>query len=528
MNIDSSVIQFSPKGGYYNTENEQLMKMEELWDEFFKFDRAIFALSTLLPGTAFSKGRMHHLLLSNPIPNDQALVSLKDVNLDTDFEKRLILYNLRNESIPRSLKTLLFMLGIEKDGKMMLQKVNNSKTRKIILSYIYDRDDSSLDGLVVKYKDKIRTLTRHALGKQNLYNLLNGDRKVFNKYFRFSIDVCSTIDYDSRLEILKFVFNKPTDSRKMKEFRQVLSYLELRDAANSNNKKKFLKVSKDSKLPIEVLIGFRNQSKLDVDLKNLYKTGKMSERQAVQSKSAAKRAGVDIKVDYSKQDLYDLWKVLYHDLTNEQFKDFDEIANTIIKKSEQKSTISFGKCVVIFDCSESMIGSDKRPLHPFLTGLSLISTLADIERVIYVGGVFIQTPSKIIPNIIYPKGGTKIYEALIEAAKSEPETVVIISDGYENIIEGSTEAVYNYIKQNYNFKVVQLNPVFSAENEGVKKIIEDQPVLSLTDHKYLETDFVFNLLMTHKEQVKQLLVNKYKTLILNEKNKSTDIGGYIK
>jgi len=516
--VDASILQFVPKGGFYNPTDMQMRKMEELWGDFFSFDRIIFALSTILPGTAYSKGRMAQMLLSNPIKQENALVKY---GLYDDFEYKVMLYNLMKETPSRSLKNLLMLAGIKdkKTKEIQLPRINNARTRKLILEYIFARPDASLDGLAVKFKQKLRKLIRHALGKQNLHNILKGDSTLFKLHIgRYK---------PSAMQVMQFLFNVDTESLIVSEgFKKIALYEQLKVAAAAGNSDDFVKIAEEKQLPVEVLIGYKNQAKLDIDLKKIYEVGQMSNRQKLQTESAAKRTGAKTQVNYYTQDIYDLWKVLYHKLISQETDDFDRVIDAITKKSTEKAAVNFGETVVIFDCSYSMRGSVQRPMHPFYTGLSLVSTLDNIKKVIYVGGSFMNTPSDKWPKLIMPRGGTKLWEALLQAAEMHPETILVITDGYENTVQGSFESVYQYLRDNgHTFKLVQINPVFAAETSGARRIVSTEPALPLTDHKFLETNFIFGLLKSHSEQIKTLLANKFKDIVLKEVNQQVRIEG---
>jgi len=521
-NIDASVLGFTPKGAFYNPAEMQMQKMDELWARFFKFDRIIFSLSTILPGTAYSKGRMAHMLLSNPVPQSKALVRY---GLDDSFEDRIIMYNLQNESIPRSLKSLLMLTGIKnkKTKEVLLPSVNNARTRRIILEFIFNRSNKSLDELAVKYKVKLRRLIRHALGKYIIHKLLNGDMKVFHKY----IGIYNPSAYLAILHI----FGKDIGDGKLmftSFFPKMNHYCTLRDLAKSQKSDRFIEGAKEAHLPPEVLMGFRNYFKLPIEKKAIYERSQMSERQKLQTEAAIKKAGGKVKVNYEKQDIYDLWKALYFKLFNKDDDNFNSIVDAIELLSQDKSHIDFGKTVIIFDCSHSMYGSDKRHLHPFLTGMSIISKLDNVQTVIFAGGTYIKTPSEKWPKVIIPIGVTNLWKPLIEAAKQEPETIMVISDGYENAVKGLFAVVHKHLKDiGYKYNLVHVNPVFAAEMSGARKLVPDEPILAISDYKYLETNFIFGMLQTHSEQIKNILVEKYKTMVLKEASDVKEIKASI-
>jgi len=172
VKIDSGMLQFAPKGSYYEGKNEQFQAVNKMWNYLFEFDRSLFCLTSLLAGTGFSKGAMAHMLLSNPMATDPRGTEIIPLGLDGRFEEEVINYNLFKESTPRALKNLLLLAGDIQHG---LKRVNNSRTKRIILDFIFDREMKDLQYLAINYKGKLAKLLRHALGKQNLAKVLIGD-----------------------------------------------------------------------------------------------------------------------------------------------------------------------------------------------------------------------------------------------------------------------------------------------------------------------------------------------------------------
>lgn len=499
MNFDSSLLQFVPKGSYYNTDDSQIKAMEKIWEDFFNYDRTIFTLSSILPGTEYSKGRMSHILLSNPRNTDKALVPQ---GLPANFEEEIIKWNLRNGSMAKSIKNLLMLAGIKKDdGTFAIKKVNNARTRRIILDFIFDRDIDSLQELVIKFKPKVSKLIRHSLGIQDLTKLINKDKntvvRLGNKYPLIS-------------PVVQFLFGSLLNTEDFPKFQL---YKELKNAAKKGYANIFIELAKQKQIPFETLLGFRNTYKLDVEISELYNIGKMSETQKFQAQSAAKKSGIELKVDFNKQDIYNLWKLFYVKTIGKEKDKIDEIAEAIMKKSAQKLGVDLGETVVIFDVSKSMEGSIKRPFHPFLTGLSLISKLDNVKDVIYAGGNMVKTPSEKIPNVVMPSGSTAIWKALLEAAEKKPNTVLIISDGYENSIKGAFAQVYEKIKNDgAKFNILHVNPVFASEVSGLRKLANDVEPMPLDDYKYLTTNIIFKL-VANKDFATQMLVKEVKKRI---------------
>jgi hypothetical protein len=500
LKIDSGILQYAPKGAFYEDADQQFKRVFEMWSDLFNYDRSLFCLTTLLGGTRFSKGAMSHMLLGNPVM-PTTLPAIPE--LPMDYESKVILYNLRKETLPRAMKNLLMLTGAEG-----FNRVNNARSRKLILEFLFSRDNRELDGLAVNYKGKMKTLVRHALGKQDVFKILHGDSDLFMKWVgRYN---------QQAAPVFMHIFDKePVRGGLAAYFPKIDQYWALRRAAQKHDMPNFVKYMRG--MPQRTVIGFRNTYKVPIELSEIYEKTKMSDRDKIQMESAAKRSGTKtFKVNYMKQELYDLWKAFYFKLMNGEFDNLDDIETAIVHKSESASRVDIGDCVIVIDSSRSMFGSDQRPLHPFLTSLCLVASLQNVKDVFYVGGKIAKAPTKSETNILIPMNATPLWKGLVDAVASGVENIVIISDGYENEVKGMFEHTYNHFKnEGHKFNVLHLNPVFAADAKSgtVRKLASDIVPMPLADHKYFETELIFNRMIENRNIVKKLLVQKYKQLI---------------
>jgi hypothetical protein len=519
VKLDSGILQYVPKGAYYEGTDQQFATVKDIWDRLLSYDRVLFSLLSMLNGSHFSKGMISHLLLSNP--NEGKGMITKDdptplvpAGLPDDFEKSIILFNLEKiaeDSMPRALKNLLILTGSDSNAK----RVNNSRTRSIILDFIFNRDNRQLDALAVNYKTKLAKLVRHALGKQDLYNILNHNEKLFQKLIgRYN---------RNSYPIVHFLFgNEPALKEVAPYFPQVEAYLNCRTAAQSGDPKEFKKYMK--KLPWRTVIGFRNTYKLDIEKSEILASSKMSDRDLMQTQTAQKRAGAKTvrAVNYKKQDLYDLWKLYYHKILNNDGDQMDNIAEALHYIDSQMDIklekMDFGNVAVVVDMSHSMRGSDERPLHPMLTSMCLLSTISNIKTIHMVSGKRVNiegTPhSALVPN-----GSSPLWKGLMEAVSTGAKTIIVISDGYENAVKGMFNHVYKHYKDSgKEFDVIHINPVFSSDATAgtARALIEGDNPLPVANYKHLETEFIFRKMLDHTEMVKQLLIGRYQKLIGGE------------
>jgi len=233
--------------------------------------------------------------------------------------------------------------------------------------------------------------------------------------------------------------------------------------------------------------------------------------------SAAKRSGTKtFNVNYKNQELYDLWKAFYHKLLTGDPDNMDEIEEAIDFKSQKQEKVNIGECVVVIDASKSMVGSDQRPLHPFLTSLCLVSTLENVCDIFYVGGKLVKAPTKNKTNVLIPRNATGLWRGLVDAVATGAPNIVVISDGYENEIKGMFEHTYNHFKsEGMKFNLLHLNPVFAADAKTgtARKLAADIEPMPLADYKFLETEIIFKRMLENRDMVRELLVKKYQKLL---------------
>lgn len=500
--IDSGILQYTPKGSYYEGRDEQFAHVSRMWQTLFNHDRILFCLTTLLGGTGFSKGMMSHFLLSNPDPWSSSGKELTVDGLDPNFEENVIFYNLHKEAMSRALRNLLILSGSEGDKA---KAVNNARTRKIIFRYLFDRPPEELDSMAINFKPKMRKLIRHALGKYDLHKMLNGDEQIFNKYIG---------KYQKAQPVLAHLFSVPLSNFQTTTYNhypKIEQYDKLKAAASNGDVEEFKKYMKN--MPMRTVMGFRNFYKLPIDLSNVYEESKMGERESLQMESAAKRSGAKkVKVDYKKQDIYDLWKSLYYKIINNETENLKEVHDAIAHVADKVEKIDIGEVAVVIDASHSMCGSEQRPFHPFLTALSLTSVLDNIKSVVYVGGSVVKKDGM---TVVVPSGATALWRGLVDAVASGAKKIIVISDGYENAVKGAFDRVYDHFKKDKEIELLHINPVYSADAASgtSRQIAKDVKPMPLDNYKFVETELIFNQMLESTEMVKRLLVNKYRKMI---------------
>ena len=131
----------------------------------------------------------------------------------------------------------------------------------------------------------------------------NGDIEAFDKWIG---------RYHANAEpVVLYLFDKPFPTGAvMAYYKKIDQVLKLKAAAMNDDVAMFEKYMKG--LPVLTVMGYRNTYKVTIDKADILEATKKTTRQTIQMQSAAKREGVKIAVDYKKQDIYDLWKLLFH------------------------------------------------------------------------------------------------------------------------------------------------------------------------------------------------------------------------
>lgn len=511
-----NILQTTPKGSYYEDSNEMLEEMLEKFRNLLEEDRSLFSAISLLPSTDYAKGVISHYLLNNSIGDDVNDYPLM-YNWSSDIEDRIILHSLRNMGYARAIKNSMMMAGRE-DG-IEWERVNNTRTRKIILNYIFGRDDDSLQYLTLKFRNKMKKLIRHALGYADLMKIINNEgrgdwKRRFKKYFTPIEDTPEKyFSYNRVVSVLGFLFNK--DIEIAQYFEGFAKYKEIVKKAKEEDEEGFIEIVRENSnlFPTEVLEGLIGGFQLNIDLNEAMNYGNMTDSQKVQRKRTSESRDtksvntkrdkeVDLDIDYKNQSLYDLLKMMFARKKHNEKLSEDLLDAIEYRIEKEKIDIDLGdNVVVILDNSDSMKGSDERPLHPFINALSTAYTL-ESDEIVEVNEYAELSPS----------GNTNLAKALLRAVKNNPEmdTVVVVSDGYENTIKGMFEKVYNKLKElGYDFGLIHINPVQTSDIDSIKLTDETEPIM-IENNRMLETHFALSLIENKPEVARQMFIEKMK------------------
>lgn len=496
MENKQSLLYLVPKSSYYNSEKEVIEEGVALHNEMFLKDRELYTyLLYFTESTYYSKGLIVERLLANSIFKDENKDLLaNDIRLP-EIEEALIFNALFNENITHALKLLL---------QLKKERVNNSRTQKLIIRFIFDRGNA--DYIAIKYKNKLKQLLVHALGLKTVHDIVERRPEGFAKYNKL-IKVYGN-PYD--LEIFDFVFDKERQytSEYLKE------YVKIRDDFKNNT----VDLRKPVNLPKEVLEGFNNFYHRGINITTLISMGNVSDKQKIQLQNTVKRHSnntMELKIDLNKYSIMELFKYLYNkvDITKEEidecFRIIEGKAKAIRDSIQDKFVVDLTNTAVIVDCSDSHFGSSQTKMHPFFKNMTLMKVFENEKKdnVFLVGG---KTDAN---GLVQPSGDTDLSAALLKVAAEGYNNVIVLSDGFENV--GSFDKVYQQLKNiGLNINAVHFNPVFSPKNFSFKSISDSIVALPYTSEKDIKNIMLFYLLNTDTDAFKKVIRERIETELL--------------
>jgi len=418
---------------HYNTLEEQQEKELEVHKSIFKVDRSIYGLLMMLPGvTDHSKMRACTALLGNKYNGEKSI-------LPFDKEKLII-------------KGLVNLLPSQRSIKLFKQfkkkRINNTRTRKLILDYILN--SPNLELWTVKYRKKLRDILIHCWGEKKaslVKNLLS--RKLKDDISEREINILDNLDSSldlKKTECINFILGGKAlsvGSKLITEF-----HLSSLDIVNGKN------------LPIETLQGIRSTYHKDTTQEELLSLVKdnLTKTQKRQIQKKAKNLNIEVEFNPFNYSLVELYIYVFEMGMNE------EIWKAIVTKAKKTANtlpFKFDKIGILLDDSYSMTGSKEQKLRPMAMALAIKDVLkyAGKESII----TSVQGNSRSLRKVIKPSGNTDLASGLIYLLENEVDSIFIISDGYENSPEGRLAEVLKMVRKIGNdTPVYHINPVVAS------------------------------------------------------------------
>jgi hypothetical protein len=374
-----------------------------------------------------------------------------------------VLSNLNENGIPYVLRMFV---------ELKNSRVNNERTRKIVLGFIWGQ--KNLEFFSLKYRSKIADVLKHIYGQRKTSILLSiAQRQVTMGTLRnellmqnkeFSILNNSILKYIncSSLEALKlllFLFRKD-EGVDFSEFELLSQY----QTAKTD-------ITKVSKVPEEVLIGLISEKKhpqhklmwsTETKRKDTMalirkKVEVTSVNQQVRQTKSTTKLGVEKVVDLSKAtDFLALYKTGYETGFT------TEIKSAIDKLAEKKKINGFfyDNVGIVLDKSQSMTGHKQESKNT-------------PKAIAHFTSLVLKKSAKTSYVSTTDGFSSDLATAFVDLIKNEDpvnkyQAIFIITDGYENSYDGLTDEVISIYKSESgnDIPVFQISPITGAEMDG--------------------------------------------------------------
>lgn len=469
---------------YYHSKDEQLKAIRSQVKNMYKLSKELPLIVGAQKGVT---GKFLSEVLLNEFKNTQRGGACNIVNpidwYDNGLSDKAILTAIENLNQDSGFPYVLRLFIDLKN-----EKVNNERTRKIILGFIWGQ--ANLEFYSVKYRNKIAEILKHVYGIKKTSILLSIAQKQVMTNGLYDSDKELSIANDL---ILKYFVG---DSNSLRAFK-ILLFLFKRDNGVEYDTQEFPILSEYQKaktdirnisvIPEEVLLGLISDVKhpqyhtmwsSDIQKeatkamirKNVTVTS--VNQQVRQTKSSAK-LGVQKNVDVQKAtDFLALYKTGYETTFTNELK-------TAIDKLAEKKKIQgfhYENLGIIIDKSNSMKGhkneskNTPRAIADFTA--RVLSKSAKDAKFTETEGEITDLASAFIWNL-QKEDPSKPYDAIF-----------ILTDGYENAYDGLTNEVISIwqAETGRNIPIFQISPITGAEmGSNVRKIGENVVTMAINN-----------------------------------------------
>ncbi|KOR32963.1 hypothetical protein TI05_04005 [Achromatium sp. WMS3] len=159
------------------------------------------------------------------------------------------------------------------------------------------------------------------------------------------------------------------------------------------------------------------------------------------------------------------------------------------------------KVAIILDISSSMASSGERSQHPAGLGLALTRILQKqfpVTSLYQVGG----TNNLVESAFAFPQGQTDLASSLLEAVSRKPDSVMFITDGYENTRQGDVADVVTGMRQiAINTPIYQIVPLFTHTEDLTQRTLSADIEVITIAHETEISDLFAHVLLEQTQDV---------------------------
>ncbi|MFA5366465.1 MAG: hypothetical protein WC333_00880 [Dehalococcoidia bacterium] len=470
--IEGLTIASAAKGSatYYHKKDEQLKAVQDQIKKMYTLSKE---LPLIVANQKGATGQFISEVLLNEFKNTLRGGANHIVNpidwYDNGLSDKAVLCALNNLG-ENGLPYILRLFVALKDAK-----VNNDRSRKIMLGYIWGQDN--LEFYAMKYRNKIAKALRHVYGGKTASILVTIARK--------QLTYPSGISTEKEAKIVNEHILRYTNIEAIKVFKLFLFIMKRNDGVDygavefpllSEYEKARRDITGVKTVPEEVLLGLISNirhpqyhsmwaTKLQREATKamIRKSTEVTSvnQQVRQTKSTAK-LGVEKTVDYEKAtDFLALYKTGYENGFTR------EIGVAIDKLAESKKITGFfyQNIGVVLDESNSMTGHKQESKN---TPRAIADFTSKVLARSANSSIVVRTKDEVTDL------ATSFIELLKKENPSKPfDAMFILTDGYENAYDGMTNEVISIWKaeSGRDIPVFQISPIVSAEmGANVRKL----------------------------------------------------------
>lgn len=441
----------SAKGSHNNTAAEQMQALKQMHTMLREKDRGLYVLMANYAMRSKNWAALEQFVLqilgnkyqSGTIVSQEAEISL-------------LLSYLLSESTPAVLRILLKVQGA---------RLNNARVRRVFREVIFAGDSDAISYRAINYRSKLLPLLKHCLSAKVWGGLVAISQKTR----------LGTGDG-------KFVDNHKPDNMPRHAFLDMVAYVAHVDRAFKTDIFQAVTSLKDSLLEggrfsPRIVRGYASRFHPDADLAALEVelADNMSTKDRVRAAAAATAAGAapEKTVTFNPNSA-DVRLLLEYVFTTGQID--PDVSQALDRKFKALAvhlqSMNLGKTAVVFDASQSTYGTEAMknlPLRQQYVALEVIRRAASMCDVHVVGGQEFAHDERF--SFCRPSGETNLALAFARAVRELPDTIILITDGYENVAPG----LVNFIAAGLNGQgpdIYHITSVAAAESAGARVVIE--------------------------------------------------------
>ena len=468
--LDTAIMS-TGRSSYHEDKSDLHVAEEAIHRTVFDYDRGVYLAVLALDGT-MDRARMVGVerALSNPFTESRYL--------DLKLETKLIRILSSSLSKTRQVKLLVALAS---------SHVNNKRTRNLIDATVLSWRD--FDYMAVKFKSKLRTIFIHRYGQRRSSIIRDILAKSTNNRTEREMSIlmgvfsnCNTPLAPMYEDMLAFVLNDKLTRSLECDMPLIAKYV----AAVGGDRKAV------KGLPQEVAQGILASYYPGEDARKVsLQEGQMSQRTKMRQQRSASKVGVKLAFDPTKQSMVELY-VYAHE--RKFTTGIQQALKSKAKTIAERMNVVCNNVAIVMDTSVSMRGKSDNAWRP-------IAVSEAIRDVLYASAEstrLFSNHESVAPYTVSELGGaTALARLVLEAIKSGPDAVFILSDGYENSPAGRVEEVVGAVRDlEIATPIYQLTAVMGAKRFGARDLAP----------KYITTVPMRGPLTLHASMVRMMLV----------------------